>query len=147
MRRLRPRAPARRTLGQSCTACPGQSAKRLLPSVLASGYCPGMSNVDPLLKRLTDRVEREGLALPITLVVKGTTITGEVVQHAVWAEHIAEQLAESESRASAFAADFAWAQAQPESGGSYLHLNGGKVVSDGASFPEHGGCSVSDWMR
>jgi len=98
-----------------------------------------MSDMDPLLKRLTDRVEREGLALPITLVVNGTTITGEVVPHAVWAGHIAEQLADSETRASAFADDFTWEQKRPERDGDYLHLNGGKVVSTGAVFPEHGG--------
>ena len=98
-----------------------------------------MSDIDPLLKRLTDRVEREGLSLPITLVVNGTTITGEVVPHAVWADHIAEQLAESGSRASVFSTDFAWEKEQPERFGDYVHLNGGKVVSAGSVFPEHGG--------
>ncbi|MGW5733418.1 MULTISPECIES: hypothetical protein [Streptomyces] len=98
-----------------------------------------MNEVDPLLKRLTDRVEREDLSLPITLVVDGTTITGQVVPHAVWAEHIAEQLDSSGSRASSFSADFAWEKEQPERDGSYLHLNGGKVVGSGAAFPERGG--------
>ncbi|MBO0515577.1 hypothetical protein [Streptomyces beijiangensis] len=111
-----------------------------------------MSTVDPLLKRLTDRVEKEALALPITLVVSGTTVTGEVVPHAVWAAHIADQLADSDSRASVFSADFAWEKDQPERDGRYLHLNGGKIVSAGAAFPEHGGLfrigldEVSGWF-
>ncbi|MDI3424027.1 hypothetical protein [Streptomyces luteolus] len=98
-----------------------------------------MSTVDPLLKRLTDRVEREGLALPITLVVQGTTITGEVVPHSVWAKHIADQLDGSESRASSLSADFLREGNQTEYEGGYIHLNGGKVIGVGATFPEHGG--------
>ncbi|MEU8489410.1 MULTISPECIES: hypothetical protein [unclassified Streptomyces] len=111
-----------------------------------------MSKVDPLLKRLTDRVESDALTLPITLVVCGTTVTGEVVPHTVWAEHIAEQLGDSASRANAFSADFTWAAEQPEQNSNYLHLNGGKVVSGGAAFPEHGGLfrigldEVSGWF-
>ncbi|MGW8951896.1 hypothetical protein [Streptomyces sp. NPDC055709] len=111
-----------------------------------------MSTVDPLLKRLTDRVEREQLALPITLVIHGTTITGEVVPHAVWAKHIADQLSQSESRASIFATDFVWEQDQPERDGNYLHLSGGKVISAGTAYPEHGGLfrigihAVSGWF-
>ncbi|MEU8489480.1 hypothetical protein [Streptomyces sp. NPDC048641] len=84
-------------------------------------------------------MQREGLALPITLIVYGTTVTGEVVPHDVWAEHIAEQLADSESHASAFSADFAWEKEQPERDADYLHLNRGKVVNGAAAFPEHGG--------
>ncbi|MEU2402789.1 hypothetical protein ABZ609_00385 [Streptomyces rubiginosohelvolus] len=104
---------------------------------------------DDLLSRLIKDVDETGAFLPITIIVNGLLITGEVAPRKAWLKHNAEQLETPTMNRFARAFEREHDHVAPEE--QHIHMSGAKAIYGQTMLPNSGGAfrvpvsEVSGW--